>query len=147
MIERAHRQRCQPSGHNGRSEVEEPHLGIFWLVPVDNGEPVILMDCEPLAHCESYGETMTHPRGHYDVWERWRRLGMSGLRAAGLPITIFSTEYETYPRGRVVYSIVEEVFWIYADRRLQRPAIIAEVCEHLRLSSESFIVKSDSHYR
>lgn len=128
-------------------DTDAPHVGIFWRVPTDGGDPVLVVDSEPLARSEPYGEMMTHPRGHYDVWEQWRRLGVAGLRARGLPSAISWAEYEAFPRGRVVFSAAEKVFWIYADRRLQTPAIIAIIRERLHLLSAACLVKSDGHYR
>ena len=126
---------------------DEPQVGIFWLVPRDGDGPVLVTDTEPLSRSESYGEMWTHPRGHYDVWEQWRGLGASGLKARGLPSTIASTEYEAFARGRVVYSTPDKAFWIYADRRLQSPPIVAAIRTQLHLLSQKCLVKSDSHYR
>jgi len=129
------------------SDIDAPRVGIFWRVPADRRDPVLVVDSEPLARSEPYGEMMTHPRGHYEVWERWRRLGLAGLRARGLPEAIYWAEYEAFPRGRVVYAAAEKVFWIYADRRLQTPAIITVIRERLNLLAETCVVKSDAHYR
>ena len=120
-------------------------VGIFWWAPEGSG--VLVTDRTPLSAAELYGDFLTHPAGHFDVWETWRRLGVHGLRRRGLPGLIASTEYETFPRGRIVFHAPTRTFWIYADRRLQRPAIIAQIKTAFGLEAAEAIVKSDSHYR
>jgi len=33
----------------------------------------LLIDSTSLAEAEPYGDFLTHPRGHYEVWSRWQR--------------------------------------------------------------------------
>ncbi len=123
-----------------------PHVGIFWRVPDSVGAPCLLTDTEPLARAETYGDFLTHPRGHFDVWTRWRRLGTGWLKARGWPFAVLTHEYEAFPRGRVVFHVPTGVFWIYADRRLQRAMDIGQVKAGLGLTDQTCLVKSDSHY-
>ena len=74
---------------------EEPLVGIFWVV---SGKLVI--DSTPLGEAEPYGEHLTHPRSHYEVWEQWRL----GGRVPG------ESEYEEFPRGRVTYNTKTQRF-------------------------------------
>jgi hypothetical protein len=108
---------------------------------------VLVTDRTSLSSAEPYGDFLTHPAGHFEVWEAWRRLGRDGLRSRGLPAAIASTEYETFPRGRIVFHGPTQTFWIYADRRLQVPAIIGEIKAAFGLIAAAAVVKSDSHYR
>jgi hypothetical protein len=55
--------------------------------------------------------------------------------------------YEHFPRGRIVYHRPDQVFWIYADRRVQAPQKIAEVVRVFGLEGEIYEVRSDAHYR
>lgn len=123
-----------------------PSVGIFWGVP-DSGRMVLVTDHTTLAEAEAYGDCLTHPRGHHEVWETWRRLGATALRRRGLPPAIASQEYETFPRGRVVYMRGPALFTLYADRRLQRPTTIAELVRLFGLTEEHHTVRSDAHYR
>jgi hypothetical protein len=125
----------------------EPHVGIFWQVHDAAGNPHLVFDAEPLATAEPYGDFLTHPRGHHDVWALWRRRGSRFLAARHWPLTILTTEYDAHPRGRVVLHIPANAFWLYADRRLQHPAFIAAVETTLGLAAEQCLVKSDDHYR
>lgn len=123
-----------------------PSVGIFWGVP-DGEHTVLVTDRTTLAEAEPYGDCLTHPRGHHKVWEAWRRLGATALRRRGLPPAIAGHEYETFPRGRVVYMRGPALFTLYADRRLQRPDMIAEMLRLFGLTGEHHTVRSDAHYR
>ena len=63
-----------------------PNVGIFWGVPA--GHVALVTDATPLAAAEPYGDFLTHPRGHCEVWEGWRRLGPAGLARRGLPLAV-----------------------------------------------------------
>lgn len=119
-----------------------PFVGIFWRV-ADR----LLVQRTALAQAEPYGDCLTHPGGHYERWEDWQRLGATGLRAAGLPEAIAVSEYDDWPRGRVVYDVPPCRFMLYADRRLQHPSIVAQLVEAFGLSAAEVVVRSDPHYR
>jgi hypothetical protein len=121
-------------------------VGIFWQVPDTTGAPVLVTDTEPLDSAERYGDFLTHPRGHYDVWTAWQHRGAPFLRTQGWPLAILTTEYEVFPRGRVVLRVPANTFWIYADQRLQELATIAAIKAALGLTHETCLVKSDGHY-
>jgi hypothetical protein len=76
-----------------------------------------------LDEAEHYGECITHAASHYERWQEWQALGGTRRAAAGYPDRIASTEYDEWPRGRVVYETPTRHFVIYADRRLQKPDI------------------------
>jgi hypothetical protein len=127
-------------------EAPVPSVGILWGVP-EGGRTVLVTDLMPLAGAEAYGDCLTHPRGHHEVWEAWRRLGATALRRRGLPAAIAAHEYEAFPRGRVVYMRAPGLFTLYADRRLQRPELVAEIVQLFGLGGQRHIVRSDAHYR
>jgi len=77
------------------------YVGIFWLV---NGKLVI--DSTPLNKAEPYGDHRDHPRSHIDVWEQFQRLGKAPRES----------EYEEFPRGRVIYDSASGTFTLFADR-------------------------------
>jgi hypothetical protein len=125
----------------------DARVGIYWGVIHSINDLELITDMTSLSEAERYGEFLTHPRGHYDVWEAWRRSGSRGLAKLKLPKLIAWTEYETLPRGRVVYNIAAKHFIIYADRRLQQASYIRQIADSFRLSSSSFSTASDAHYR
>ena len=125
-----------------------PSVGIFWGIPDGSASnPTLVIDSTPLSRAEPYGAALTHPRGHYDVWEAWQGLGVAGLKRRGLPAAIVWSEYEQHPRGRIVYDTVTHVFTIYADRRLQTPEFIERLVHAFGLTQAQFVVRGDSHYR
>ena len=119
-----------------------PSLGIFWCVA-----GILVIDRSPMDEGERYGDCLTHAGGHYDRWENWRALGAERLRSIGFPDCIESTEYEEWPRGRIVYETLAKRFVLYADRRLQKPSIIDALKRAFGLLEAEVTVMSDSHYR
>jgi hypothetical protein len=101
----------------------------------------------PLSRAEPYGDCLTYPRGHHELWEEWRRMLASDLIGNGLPVSIIGHEYEEFPRGRLVYQRPAKRFVIYADRKLFDAAIIARIVEQFALAHEIREVRSDDHYR
>lgn len=121
-------------------------VGIFWGVP-DGGAIVLAHDAIPLSEAERYGEMLTYPDGHADVWDGWQKLGATGLKRRGLPAQIAQAEYDEVPRGRVVYRTPDRSFVIYADRRLQTASFITQVKIAFELTGSQSVVRSDPHYR
>jgi hypothetical protein len=117
-------------------------VGIFWYVA-----GVLVVDRSALSEAETYGDCLTHAAGHYQRWQEWQALGVTRLAAMGYPVPIASTEYDEWPRGRIVYETPVQRFVIYADRRLQAPATIDAIKTAFGLGDAEVIVKSDLHYR
>jgi hypothetical protein len=122
-------------------------LGIFWGIPNSDRSWCILTDKTSLADAEPYGDFLTHPRGHYDVWSEWQKLNETELSKRAIPQTVAYHEYEDFPRGRIVYHVKARQFIIYADRRLQRPDVLTEIVSLFATSPGTFVVRSDAHYR
>jgi hypothetical protein len=129
------------------SPPNQPCVGIFWGVPRSDGTVAIVVDAVVLDEAEPYGDFLTHPRGHYEVWEAWRNLRKSDLADLGIPETIRAGEYEEFPRGRVVYEPQTRQFTIYADRKLQTENLLKRIALALGLESQRWIIRSDAHYR
>lgn len=125
----------------------QPSVGIIWGVRDERGPLLLVTDRTALAEAEAYGDCLTHFRGHYEVWEGWRRLGPMGLARRGLPPLIAWHEYEHFPRGRVVFDTATGRFTFYADRRLQAPAVLRDVLRAFGLDPARCVVRSDPHYR
>lgn len=120
-------------------------MGYFWIVADRAGRDAILGEALDLADAETYGELLTHPGGHYDYWEKMKRRGAAWLRARNLSAVLLSTEYEDWPRGRVVYWPSQDRFIAYTDPRIQTPSRIALIREMFQLSGID--LSGDSHYR
>lgn len=109
-----------------------PHLGIFWLV-----DGKLIIDSSALSESEPYGDHLTHPRSHIDVWAEFER---SGRVPRG-------SEYDGYPRGRVMHHPASGEFTIFADICiLKHKGLITQIKKALHLRKK---VKTgtDPHYR
>lgn len=124
-----------------------PCVGIVWGVRDRRGSLRLVNDCTLLTAAEMYGNCLTHPHGHHEVWEGWRRLGPAGLVRRGLPPLIAWHEYEHFPRGRVVFDTEVVRFTLYADGNLQAPAILRRILHAFGLDPARCDVRSDPHYR
>lgn len=122
-------------------------VGIFWGIPEPDSSWTILVDSTSLATAEPYGDFLTHPRGHYDVWVLWQKTHTAPIATRFILQAIADHEYEDFPRGRIVYNIQTQLFTLYADRRLQREETITRIASEFGLASGSFAVRSDAHYR
>ena len=111
----------------------EPRVGIFWIV---DGKP--LLDSASRSDAEPYGDHLTHPRGHVAVWEQYQRLGKVPLES----------EYEEFPRGRVMFNTKTRRFMLLADRCILRDTgTVKEIMADLNLPSKSTDTGTDAHYR
>ncbi len=119
-----------------------PSVGIFWRV-----DGTLIFDRSALDEAESYGDCVTHALGHYERWQEWQEMGATCLATKGYPIAIMSTEYDEWPRGRIVYETLQRRFVLYADRRLQRPEIVDAIKQAFGLCDVQTVIRSDSHYR
>ena len=110
----------------------KPRVGIFWLV-----DGTLLTDSTPLNKAELYGDHLTHPRSHIDVWDGWQKLG----KVPG------DMPYEEPPRGRVVFNRKTSQSVLLADKCiLERKSVVAEITRALGLP-KNVTLGSDSHYR
>lgn len=122
-------------------------VGIFWGIPEPDGSWTILVDVTSLAEAEPYGDFLTHPRGHYEVWSRWQETRTASVANRFILQTVADHEYEFFPRGRIVYNTGTGSFILYADRRLQQEATIARIASEFGFAAGTFVVRSDEHYR
>ena len=122
-------------------------VGIFWGIPGPRRDWSIVTDATSLARAEPYGDFLTHPRGHYEVWSKWQTQSAAVLARQAIPPEISYHEYEDFPRGRIVYNVTTGIFLVYADRRLQHPEVIGRIAALFALPPGAFAVRSDAHYR
>jgi hypothetical protein len=123
-------------------------VSIFWAVQ-KKGAAAVLPDHRcPLSEAEPYGDMLTCPRGHYEVWEQWRKNASNDR--SGIGFLIAMDEYEEWPRGRIVYSSPHERFVLYADAQiLSRPDLLAIIYERFGLLADGTQVTEqtrDSRY-
>ena len=112
---------------------KEPHVGIFWVV---DGKLVI--DSMPLDEAEDYGDFRTYPRSHIFVWEQWRLIG----KVPG------ESEYEEFPRGRVLFNTKTRRSTLLADRCiLKDKSMVSKIMAAMNLPGKSTDKGTDEHYR
>jgi hypothetical protein len=119
-------------------------IGIFWLLP-SAGEVVLLAHDVTLELAEAYGDCLTCPLSHYDAWEGTKR-GKPLLAPldATIKLLIAASDYENWPRGRIVYDGAAQSFIVYADRQIFPHAAL--VCAHFNLPP-GVPFRTDPHYR
>ena len=123
-----------------RPDFPNSFVGIFWAIQEQGAAVSIVDHCCSLKEAEPYGTMLTCPHGPYDVWEQWRK---AGGRAA-----IAASEYEEWPRGRIVYDLESGRFVLYADAQILRdPVLIAAIRERFGLPLDQTAAKGDNHYR
>lgn len=121
-------------------------VGFFWMVPDRVGRDAVLGETLSLVSAEHYGESLTHPEGHYDFWTAMQRKGPAWLRSRGLSAVLLTTEYEDWPRGRVVFGLKSQRFTLLADRRLTTLSRIAAISKFFNLPEGLFDIRGDGHY-
>ncbi len=115
-----------------RSSGSEPHLGIFWLV---DGELVIQHSA--LAESEAYGDHRNYSGSHIEIWKQLQRQQCVPAES----------EYEEFPRGRVIFHPASDAFTILADHCiLARKDLIERIKKVLRLP-QNVNLSDDLHYR
>ena len=129
---------------NETAQRETPHVGIFWLVQASNGEVRLLAAGCPLEQAEPYGDCLTYGSGHYETWAHWRR---DRTMDPALRAIVRSSEYEDWPRGRIVFDRSRDLFVLYADLKLLTPATIARIATQFHLPAERTELQSDWHYQ
>src|SRR5271169_521768 len=100
-----------------RPDFSNSFVGIFWAIQEQGSAATIVDHRCSLKEAEPYGTMLTCPHGHYDVWEQWRKAGGQAAIAA--------SEYEEWPRGRIVYDSEKQRFVLYAEEQiLRRPVLL-----------------------
>lgn len=127
-----------------------PSLGVFWLLIANSGETRWLAHICPAALVEPYGDCLTCPHGHYELWEAWREGTTSPATEAVVGLTpdvlcgVGSSEYDDWPRGRVVREPERTV--VYADAQLLTPECRTRLIELFGLDPERTTFERDAHY-
>ena len=110
-------------------------IGIFWFID----DKIIGQKCSINEGEASVLGFIDSPFNHYESWE----LDPSFLDA--FP-HLFGSEYQTFPRGRVVYSKPENRFYIYLDKVLKNECSKKSIRSYFELGSQKIKWLSDLHY-
>ena len=91
-----------------------------------------------MADAEAYGECLTNSRSHIDQWAEFQLHSIAPR----------DTEYEEWPRGRVVYDVRQKRFTLYADRCiLIRKNVTRKIMTAMNLTKNQTKLSHDEHYR
>jgi hypothetical protein len=126
-------------------ETATPSVGIFWGLAEAGRPPLLLVDLRPLDEAEPYGDFLTHG-GHHEYWMALARLGAGELRRRGSPTAPTWSEYEEWPRGRVVYHVPARRFTVWADRQLWQAPWPALIARRFGLPAGDYDLRGDPHY-
>jgi hypothetical protein len=121
---------------------KEAYVGPYRFVRDDARKVVLLAHRCALAQAEECGEFRTCPHGHFDVWEGWRAQCPAGFVTSVLR----DSEYEEWPRGRVVFNAVHDQFIVYADGQLSEREL-QHVLEHFGIPVKRVTFMRDGHYQ
>jgi len=121
-------------------------VGPFWVVEAD-GHAAIIAVAVPLDRADIYGDMLTVDTGHLEYWTQLARSGTRALREAGIPTAPVWSEYEEWPRGRVLYDRMAKRFVIRADKQLHRPEFVRLIADRFCVGMNEVTVLSDDHYR
>jgi len=121
---------------------KDAYVGPYWFIRDDSGRVFLMAHRCTLAKAEKYGEFLTCQHGHYDVWESCRAR-CSTDRIAGI---VRDSEYEEWPRGRVVLNSVRSRFIVYADRQIAQHEL-QRVVKHFGIPAGRVVFMRDGHYQ
>ncbi len=121
-------------------------VGPFWVVE-ERGRAALIAHAVALQEAAPYGDMLTVDMGHLEHWSRLSRRGARALREVGIPTAPVWSEYEEWPRGRVLYDRTTLRFVIRADRQLHRPEFVHLIADHFGLAAANTTILPDDHYR
>lgn len=128
------------------SRATDGRVGLFWMVE-EHGSASLIALAVPLGRADRYGDMLTVGTGHADYWSELARRGAPALRTAGFPTAPVWSDYDEWPRGRVIYDCNREHFIVRADIQLHRPEFVRIIAERFRISGDCAEILRDDHYR
>jgi hypothetical protein len=109
-------------------------IGIFWVY-----KDAVIGRARPINEGADVGGRIDSPDTHLNLWEQDRTFSK--------PSKLVGTEYQTLPRGRVVWIKKEKAAVVYMDKVLLRSeAAKKKVAAFFDLESARTRWESDPHY-
>ena len=97
----------------------------------------ILNDAVIYDEAEIYGEFKTWG-SHYNFWDSLCKTNFD----------FGELDYNYFPRGRVTYNFVKDVFYIYLNPKLNKKAILQKIIQEFNLNGLNYVVDDkDEHYQ
>ena len=140
-------QTATPPSDPPSPDLTESAVGLFWAIKTGGTPSTVILDHRcPLNVAEPYGDMLTCPHGHYEIWRSWQRNPLQ-IPAAVRPM-ILGSEYEEWPRGRIVFDTIGRNFICYGAAKILRPVyLVHQIYLKFGLPSDRTIRKHDLHYR
>jgi hypothetical protein len=123
----------------GAAGLRDASVGPYWFVRDASGKIVLLAHRCALRDAEEYGDFLTCPHGHCDLWEGWRTTDALEICR--------HYEYEDWPRGRVVFDRVRGRFTVYGDPQIFHLGLEPKVLTHFGIPPDRVHFMEDEHYR
>ncbi len=76
-------------------------VGLFFVVK----NQLLLHSCE-LSQAEKYGDFLNYPESHMEIWDKFYQKK-------------YKVDFDYFPRGRIIYNLKEETYYIYYDKCLE----------------------------
>ena len=121
-------------------------VGLFWIVE-DDGRAVLIAHAVRLTEAVAYGDMLTVEMGHAEFWSDLAGRGGRSLSAAGISSVPIWSDYDEWPRGRVLYDGAARAFVIRADRQILGSAFLRLIVDRFYAPIKETQVFSDDHYR
>jgi hypothetical protein len=117
-----------------------PEVGIIFLVGTKlfvEGEPVSSAEVIRVRHLPLDAQFVNFDGNHDNYWDRLKAMG-------AVPR---SSEYDDFPRGRVVYNVATGRYRLFADACiLAQKSVVAKIIALMNLPSAKLEISTDDHY-
>lgn len=100
-------------------------VGLFFVV----NNKLLLHSCS-LEKAEKYGDFLNFPESHMQIWDKFY-------------YNKYKVDFDYFPRGRIIYNIKENTYYIYYDKCLENS--IREM--NLIKQNENVKYLRDIHYK
>lgn len=114
----------------------EPEVGIFWIW---EGQ-LFHLESVPLSQSVQSELSCDYAIGHYAAW----RIMAKNWKLQELPLQL-QDEYDSIPRGRVIYLKAKKLFIIYHGDDFN-DSVRKDLIEQLHLPKDEVIDEVDEHY-
>lgn len=114
-------------------ESYSPEVGPFYII-----DGVVFADTECARDLVDRGNGFKDSdNSHYDYWKILQKLYRE----------FRDIDYDYYPRGRVVYSCKEDLYYVYLDECIRDMKNVREILIELNIPIRKVEIKTDDHYK
>ena len=97
----------------------------------------VYSDAVDFDQAENYGDFKTW--GSH--WQFWDKLARKNYEFADM-------EYNYFPRGRVTYNFVKDIYYLYLNPKLNKEKIVVLIAAEFNLIGLNYVIDTkDEHYK